>query len=337
MVDESLPVGPVIDEDEVARAVAVLRRGGLVALPTETVYGLGADASADDAVRRVFVVKGRPADHPLIVHVADADRLADWVAEVPPSARVLATEFWPGPLTLLLRRGPHVSDVVTGGRPTVAVRVPAHPVTLAVLRAFRGGIAAPSANRFGKVSPTTAAHVRADLGDDVDMVLDGGPCAIGVESTIVDLTGARPAVLRTGAITAERLSEVLGVPVDRADDEPSPGPAGGARAPGMLDSHYAPDARVHLVDADDAVDVLADLLAANDGLVGLLAPGVMDDVPDAVVELEPAGPPDDYAAVLYARLRQADRLGLRHLVCVPPPTEGIGSAVIDRLQRASRR
>lgn len=337
MVDESLPVGPVIDEDEVAQAVAVLRRGGLVALPTETVYGLGADASADDAVRRVFAVKGRPADHPLIVHVADADRLADWVAEVPPSARVLAAEFWPGPLTLLLRRGPRVSDVVTGGRPTVAVRVPAHPVTLAVLRAFGGGIAAPSANRFGKVSPTTAAHVRADLGDDVDMVLDGGPCAIGVESTIVDLTGARPVVLRTGAITAERLSEVLGVPVDRADDEPSPGPAGGARAPGMLDSHYAPDARVHLVDADDAVDVLADLLAANDGLVGLLAPGVMDDVPDAVVELEPAGPPDDYAAVLYARLRQADRLGLRHLVCVPPPTEGIGSAVIDRLQRASRR
>lgn len=337
MVDESLPVGSVIDDDEVARAVAVLRRGGLVALPTETVYGLGADASADDAVRRVFAVKGRPSDHPLIVHVADVDRLADWVDEVPPAARVLAAEFWPGPLTLLLRRGAHVSDAVTGGRPTVAVRVPAHPLTLAVLRAFGGGVAAPSANRFGKVSPTTAAHVRADLGDDVDMVLDGGPCAIGVESTIVDLTGARPVVLRTGAITAERLSEVLGTPVDRADDERSPGPGGGARAPGMLESHYAPDARVHLVDAGEVLGVLADLLATDEGLVGLLAPGVVDDVPDGVVELEPAGPPDDYAAVLYARLRQADRLGLRHLVCIPPSTEGVGSAVVDRLRRASTR
>lgn len=335
MTDESSPVGPVVDEDEVARAVAVLRGGGLVALPTETVYGLGADASDDDAVRRVFAVKGRPADHPLIVHIADADQLVDWVAEVPQAARVLAAEFWPGPLTLLLRRGAHVSDVVTGGRPTVAVRVPAHPLTLAVLRAFGGGIAAPSANRFGKVSPTTAAHVRADLGDDVDMVLNGGACAVGVESTIVDLTGAHPVVLRTGAITAERLSEVLGVEVDRADDERTPGPAGGARAPGMLGSHYAPEARVHLVAAGEAVAVLTDLLAADEGLVGLLAPGVMADAPDGVVELEPAGPPDDYAAVLYARLRQADRLGLRHLVCIPPPAEGIGSAVFDRLRRAS--
>lgn len=324
-----------IDESEVARAVDVLRGGGLVALPTETVYGLGADASDDDAVRRVFAVKGRPADHPLIVHIADVERLDDWAADVPSTARRLAAAFWPGPLTLLLWRGPNVSDVVTGGRPTIAVRVPDHPLALAVLRAFGGGIAAPSANRFGKVSPTTAAHVRSDLGDDVDLVLDGGPCTVGVESTIVDLTGPRPVVLRVGAITAERLTDVLAEPVLVHGGDAAPSASGGALAPGMLASHYAPEARVHLVDVDEVDEVLVALLAADEGLVALLAPTVLPGVPDGVVELEPAGPPEEYAAVLYARLRQADRLGVRHLVCVAPPAEGIGLAVVDRLRRAA--
>lgn len=329
-----------VDDETVDRAVRVLRDGGLVALPTETVYGLGADAADDAAVRRVFEVKGRPADHPLIVHLASQAQLDDWAVEVPAAARDLATAFWPGPLTLLLWRAPGVSDVVTGGRPTIAVRVPAHPVALAVLRAFGGGIAAPSANRFGRVSPTDAAHVRADLGDDVDLVLDGGPCAVGVESTIVDLTGAGPVVLRSGAITTEMLSTVLGVPVAEHDggSAPSaPGSEGGARAPGMLASHYAPDARVHVVPGTEVVGVLSSLLAADEGLVGLLAPTVLDGVPDGVVELEPVGPPEEYAALLYARLRQADRLGLRDLVCVAPPAEGIGAAVIDRLRRAAAR
>jgi L-threonylcarbamoyladenylate synthase len=175
---------------EIERAVAALRSGGLIALPTETVYGLGADASNDDAVRRVFEVKGRPSDHPLIIHLADAAQLEQWAASVSPTAQLLADAFWPGPLTLLVERSSSVSPVVTGGRPTVGIRVPDHPVALELLRTFGGGVAAPSANRFGRVSPTTAAHVIADLGDDVDVVLDGGPCRVGVESTIVDLTTA---------------------------------------------------------------------------------------------------------------------------------------------------
>jgi len=334
VVDPPTTVDDEAGADDVTRAVAVLRRGGLVALPTETVYGLGADATNDDAVRRVFAVKGRPTDHPLIVHIAAADRLDRWADPVPPVARTLAAELWPGPLTLLLGRAASVSDVVTGGRPTIAVRVPDHPLALAVLRAFDGGIAAPSANRFGKVSPTTAAHVRADLGDDVDLVLDGGPCAVGVESTIVDCTGDEPVVLRVGAVTVERLAEILGTaPRVRTDDDST----GGARAPGMLASHYAPDARVHMAEAEDVRAVLAHLVAADDGTIGLLAPTSMDDLPDAVVELEPVGPPDDYAAALYARLRQADRLGLAHLVCVPPPPVGVGVAVRDRLRRAATR
>lgn len=330
-----------VDEDVIERAVAVLRAGGLLALPTETVYGLGADASNDEAVGKVFAVKGRPTDHPLIVHLGDASRLDQWALDIPPSARVLADSFWPGPLTLLLERSSSVSTVVTGGRGTIALRVPAHPVALAVLRAFGGGIAAPSANRFGRVSPTTVDHVRADLGDEVDLYLDGGPCTVGVESTIVDCTSDEPVVLRLGAIGAEELSAVLGVPVavrtgPTAVDAIATSPSG-ARAPGMLASHYAPDARVVVVDANEAVEVLRAEVAADIGRVGLLAPTVLDDVPDGVVELEPAGPPDDYASVLYARLRQADRMGLTCLVCVPPPAEGIGEAVIDRLRRASAR
>ena len=325
-----------IDPDTIALAVEVLRAGGLVALPTETVYGLGADAANDDAVRRVFAVKGRPADHPLIVHIGSAARLDDWATDIPAAARTLASALWPGPLTLLLHKAPDVSTVVTGGRPTIALRVPAHPVALAVLQAFDGGIAAPSANRFGRVSPTTAAHVAADLGDDVDLVLDGGPCDVGVESTIVDLTGEQPVVLRVGAVTSQDLASILGVDValDPSVDR-AVAPTSAARAPGMLASHYAPDARVHVVEEADVVAVLESLVAADDGPVGVLAPRVLDDLPPSVVELEPAGSPDEYAAALYGRLRQADRLGLAHLVCVPPQATGIGVAVRDRLARAA--
>lgn len=330
-----------VDAAEVRRAVDVLRAGGLVALPTETVYGLGADASDDDAVRRIFAVKGRPTDHPLIVHIGDGAQVDDWATDVPADARALADALWPGPLTLLLHKAPGVSDVVTGGRPTIALRVPDHPVALAVLREFGGGIAAPSANRFGRVSPTTAAHVIADLGDDVDLVLDGGPCDVGVESTIVDCTVDEPVVLRVGAITAARLSEVLGRPVAgpaaTIDGDPGGEVVAGVRAPGMLASHYAPDAKVIVATESEVVDVLRGVLDAvdDDARIGLLAPGVVDGVPDDVIELEPAGPADEYAAVLYARLRQADRLGLTVLVCVPPPAAGIGIAVRDRLARAA--
>ena len=323
------------DEAGLARAVAALRTGGLVAFPTETVYGLGADAARPEAVRRVFAAKGRPADHPLIVHLASAADLDAWAVDVPDVARALAAELWPGPLTLLLRRAPHVDDVVTGGRPTVGLRVPAHPVALALLGAFGGGIAAPSANRFGGVSPTTAQHVAADLAGHLDegrdVILDGGPCPVGVESTIVDLTGAEPEVLRPGGVSVEELARVAGTPVRRW--------AGGgeARAPGMLAAHYAPRARVVVV--DDLAGVPGAVVEARAGssapvLVGVLAPAVAD-VDDDVVELEPAGPPERYARVLYDRLRQADRLGLDVLVVVPPEPTGIGEAVVDRLRRAA--
>jgi len=318
---------------DIDQAVAVLRSGGLVAFPTETVYGLGADASNDAAVARVFSVKGRPTDHPLIVHLADAEQLDDWAADVSPTAHLLADAFWPGPLTLLVERSSSVSLAVTGGRSTVGLRVPDHTVALELLRAFGGGIAAPSANRFGRVSPTTAAHVVADLGDDVDLVLDGGACRVGVESTIVDLTGELPVVLRAGGISVDRLEEVLGHVVEvHVSAEPS---ESGARAPGMLEAHYAPEARIILSSEHDVINAVNDALAAATGRVGLLAPTVLVGLSEDVVELEPAGTADDYAAVLYSRLRQADRLGLSVLICVPPPNVGVGLAVNDRLRRAA--
>ncbi len=324
--------------DGVGRAVEVLRRGGLVAFPTETVYGLGADAEQPEAVARVFSAKGRPVDHPLIVHIGDAALLDAWADVVPPEARLLADAFWPGPLTLLLWRGPKVVDVVTGGRPTVGLRVPDHPVARALLEAFGGGVAAPSANRFGRVSPTTAADVVAELGEGVDLVLDGGACTVGVESTIVDLTGGEPVVLRPGGVSGERLGEVLGREPVRAGAARAGTKE--ARAPGMLPAHYAPRARVEVVDEGSAPDHLARALRAADPpgrspVVGLLAPHSLADVPDGVVVLEPAGGPEEYARLLYGRLRQADRLGVEVLVCIPPADVGIGVAVADRLRRAA--
>jgi L-threonylcarbamoyladenylate synthase len=308
--------------------VSVLRAGGLVAFPTETVYGLGADATAAPAVERIFTVKGRPRGHPLIVHLPSADVLDAWADDVPPTARVLADAFWPGPLTLILTRSPRVPDVVTGGRATVGLRVPDHPVARALLERFGGGVAAPSANRFGHVSPTAAAHVRADLGDDVDLVLDGGPCTVGVESTIVDLSSGLPEVLRPGGVSAARLADVLGT-------EPRAWAGRGpARAPGMLAAHYAPRACVEVVTGASVAARSAELLAAGRS-VGVLAPTVTDDLPGEAVELEPAGGPEEYARLLYGRLRQADRLGLDVLLAVPPPETGVGVAVADRLRRAA--
>ena len=331
--------GPRVGAD-VDEAVEVLRRGGLVAFPTETVYGLGADATDVAAVGRVFRVKGRPADHPLIVHLGDAAALDQWVLDVPLAARLLAEAFWPGPLTLLLARSSRVPDVVTGGRPTIGLRVPDHPIARDLLAAFGGGVAAPSANRFGRVSPTAAADVVTDLGDDVDYVLDGGPCRVGVESTIVDLSGDEPEVLRPGGVGVERLTDVLGTPPRMwLGDSP-------VRAPGMLAAHYAPRARVEVL-AADAVPARAVALVAAGERVAVLAPAPIDGLDGVgtgpgeggargdLLELEPAGPPDDYARVLYARLRQADRLGVAVVLAVPPPPVGVGVAVADRLQRAA--
>ena len=259
----------------IARAVEILRAGGLVAFPTETVYGLGADASNPAAVARIFEAKGRPAEHPLIVHLASAASLDEWASEVPPLARAFAEACWPGPLTLILRRSPRVPDAVTGGLETVGLRVPAHPLALELLGAFGGGIAAPSANRFGSVSPTTAAHVRRGLGDRVDMVLDGGPCDVGVESTIVDLSGGAPALLRPGGLPRERLELIAGVRIPIQRD-------GAVRAPGMLESHYAPDARLLLVRPEEQAARAAELRGR--GLfVGVLAFEPGSTVGDATV------------------------------------------------------
>jgi L-threonylcarbamoyladenylate synthase len=213
--------------EEIARAADVLRAGGLVAFPTETVYGLGADASSPDAVHELFAVKGRPADHPVIVHLGDAVQLDDWGVDVADTARTLTAACWPGPLTVVVRRATRVPDAVTGGLDTVGLRVPDQPLALALLHEFGGGIAAPSANRFGRVSPTTAADVFTDLGDDVDMILDGGPSRVGVESTIVDCSRAEPAILRLGGLPRERVEEVLGRAVPLLD-------TGEVRAPGTL-------------------------------------------------------------------------------------------------------
>jgi L-threonylcarbamoyladenylate synthase len=300
------------DDDVVARAVGVLRGGGVVAIPTETVYGLAADVANAAAIARVYAIKGRPTEHPLIVHVHDAAALDGYVADVTPALRALAARFWPGPLTAIVARGPRTPRAVTGGQDTVAVRVPEHPLARAILAAFGGALAAPSANRFGRISPTSAEHVRADLGDEVDLIVDGGPARVGVESTIVDLTGAVPAVLRAGAVTASQLGDALGAPVVTR--------VGGAvRAPGTLASHYAPRAQVVLVDTD-ARDAEARRRADAGERVALLT------LPD-----DPAAA----ARTLYAALRALDADGYASIVATLPPDTEANAAVRDRLTRAA--
>jgi L-threonylcarbamoyladenylate synthase len=298
----------------IARAVEVLRAGGLVAFPTETVYGLGADAANPHALRRLFEVKGRPTDHPVIVHIARAAQLDDFGRHIPDVAHAFAEAFWPGPLTIIVRRNPdRVAPEATGGRETVGIRVPDHPVALELLDAFGAGVAAPSANRFGRVSPTTAQHVRDDLGADVDVVLDGGPSAVGVESTIVDVSGPHPVVLRLGGISDAELERVARTRLSRRID-------GEIAAPGTLASHYAPNARVELATAD-SVEARAGLLRAEGLKVGVL---------------EAPANAGDYARSLYRQLRALDRDGADVILAVPPDeADGIGAAVADRLRRAA--
>ena len=312
---------------EITRAVATLRAGGLVAFPTETVYGLGADASSAAAVHHLFAVKGRPPDHPVIVHLGAPEQLAEWARHVPPAATVLADACWPGPLTLVLERAARVPDAVTGGLDTVGLRVPDQPVAQALLREFGGGVAAPSANRFGRVSPTTADDVRRDLGDDVDVVLDGGPCRVGVESTIVDCSHGEPAILRLGGVSHERIEALLGraVPLRSGGD---------VRAPGTLASHYAPRARVVLLDDDRVVACARDELDAG-ARVGVLAAKLPDALDPRVVIVGSPADADEYARSLYRHLRAADDRGLDVVLAVAPAEVGIGAAVADRLRRAA--
>jgi L-threonylcarbamoyladenylate synthase len=295
----------------VERAAQILREGGVVAFPTETVYGLGADAANEVAVRRVFEIKGRPIGHPVIVHIAEASQIDAWAREIPESARVLAERFWPGPLTIVLPRAPRASDLVTGSQDTVALRAPSHPIAHAILHEFGGGVVAPSANRFGSVSATRAEHVIADLGDAIDFIVDGGPATIGVESTIVDLAHGEPAILRPGGITREELMAALGVQVREGGGE--------VRVPGSLPSHYAPSARVELAENDAVAEGLVNALRSQGLNVHTIASSEVNA----------------FAHELYERLRAADRDGADAIVVVLPANEGIGVALRDRLRRAA--
>ncbi len=311
---------------QIARAVTLLRAGGVVAFPTETVYGLGADAANDVALRRIFSIKGRPADHPLIVHLAASIQIQDWARDIPPEAHALAERFWPGPLTLILRRRAWVSALVTGGQETIGLRVPAHPVALELLRTFGGGVAAPSANRFGRISPTSADHVRRELGDGPDLILEGGACRVGIESTIVDLTGGNPVILRPGAISPAALEAAMGQKVTL------PGITRTVRVPGMLASHYAPATPLRLVGATQLPDLAASLAAKGKRAAVMALSGYRSATGQTV-----AMPPDPsaYGYDLYAVIRMLDG-GWHDTILVerPPQTEA-WLAVNDRLQRAS--
>lgn len=308
--------------DALARAAQELKSGVLVAFPTETVYGLGADATNSEAVARIYQVKGRPADHPLIVHLADAQDIAEWSDDIPDYAIDLARSFWPGPMTLILKRSELAQDFITGGQETVGLRVPDHTLALALLGAFKKiggkGVAAPSANRFGGVSPTTAEAVRTELGEflgESDLVLDGGPSQVGIESTIIDCTSDAPRILRPGAITVEMVEDVTGLTVVNRDDV--------IRVSGSLEHHYAPSAEV----------VLDGHPRPGDGLIALNT----FPTPEGAVRLASPINNEDFARQLYGALREADAQGIDQVIVIQPEGAGIAIAIRDRLKRASAK
>ncbi|HET7095901.1 MAG TPA: L-threonylcarbamoyladenylate synthase [Casimicrobiaceae bacterium] len=312
----------------IARAVAKLHAGELIAFPTETVYGLGADASRTDAVRKIFAAKGRPVDHPVIVHLHEFAELANWVRSVPDGARKLALAFWPGPLTLILPRAVNVADAITGGQDTVGIRVPSHPVARALLAEFGGGIAAPSANRFGRISPTTAQHVAEDLGDSVSIILDGGQCAVGIESTIVAFAGDEPMLLRPGAIGTADLERVLGRTLRM--------PASAApRAPGTLAAHYAPKTPATLV-PPNALHAELEQLAERDEVIAVLARTVARPPEFSDAWIDAPSDPAAYAHDLYANLRALDHANADAILIEAVPAGDEWLAIRDRLERAAR-
>lgn len=310
--------------DPIAAAVARLHAGGLVAFPTETVYGLGADATNPEAVRRIFEAKGRPADHPVIVHLADVSRIGDWARAVPDAALKLAAAFWPGPMTLVLPRQPGVADIVTGGQDTVGIRIPSHPVAQALLQAFGRGVAGPSANRFGHISPTTAEHVRGEFGNRVDLILEGGPSEVGIESTIVDLSGTEPVLLRPGMISTDALEAVLGRSIGL------PG-AASPRVSGSLASHYAPRTPAILMDADD-IDTA---WRGPEPRLGVLARRPNPGSATRGTWVHAPADAASYAHDLYANLRMLDAAGCSRLLVEAVPAGVEWLAVRDRLSRAT--
>ena len=308
----STPAGPA----EIQAAVAALRRGGCIGLPTETVYGLAADARDPQAVARIFALKKRPADHPVIIHLPRGARLSEYASNVPETARQLARAFWPGPLTLILPRAAWVPDIVTGGQPTVGLRMPSHPVAQAVLQAFGGGLAAPSANRFGRISPTRAEHVRTEFCDALPIVLDGGDSEVGIESTIVDLSSAAPRILRPGMISRAQIEAVIG-PLDETGSAPAP------RVSGALDKHYAPRAPLRLLARERLVEP---------GPARVLA---LDSLPDGAEGTALPADPSAYAHGLYAALRDLDTDDGREIRVEQLPADPTWDALRDRLRRAA--
>jgi L-threonylcarbamoyladenylate synthase len=310
------------DAELLSRAVQALRDGELVGIPTETVYGLAADARNSDAVRKIFALKGRPADHPLIVHIADANQLSEWAIDIPDYAYALADAFWPGPLTLILHKHDDVPDVVTGGQSTIGLRCPAQPFTLTLLQQFGGGVAAPSANKFGHISPTSAQHVRDEFGDELPIVIDGGECEVGIESTIIDCTVTPPRVLRPGMICAAEIEEVLGSAVAVGANQHSP------RASGLLEKHYAPRAQCRVVKSESLVEQLnTDPLNTR-----VLALNRMPADAQGIILSQDS---HQYAHDLYAALRELDAQHPSLILIEQPPLTPEWDAIHDRLKRAA--
>ena len=322
---------PGTDPQAIIEAAGRIQAGALVGFPTETVYGLGADASSDDAVAGIFAAKGRPSDHPLIVHVASARQVSDYASEVPAFAQRLIDAFWPGPLTVILPRKPGVAAAAAGGQNSIGLRCPAHPVALAFLQACQTGVAGPSANRFGRVSPTTAQHVAEEFGDDL-LVLDGGPCAVGIESSIVDCTRGRPVLLRPGVLTRAQLEAACGEPVLDKDDLQEAGSA--PRASGTLEAHYAPNAKVRLMEAG-ALQTALDLLGADAAHIAVYARTIMRIKSPKVLYRRM---PDDALATaqqLFSVLRNFDAQGARLIWVESLPAGTEWDGVRDRLWRAA--
>ena len=308
----------------IEEAIAALRRGEAIGLPTETVYGLAADARDPAAVRRIFELKGRPGDHPLIVHLAEAGWLERWARDVPTEAVVLADRFWPGPMTMILKRQSDVLDAVTGGQDTVGLRVPSHPLAREVILGFGDGLAAPSANRYGRVSPTTAQHVRDEFGDAVPIVLDGGDCEVGIESTIVDLSGDTPRILRPGRITRAELEAAIG-PVASGATAASP------RAAGTHAAHYAPRTPIELAPASELAGRIVEHRRAGRRVAAL----ARATVPEGAEGIAAGAAAGDYAHALYAALRALDALGAERIIIETPPDGAEWAAIRDRLMRAA--
>jgi len=314
----------------IAEAAGVIRAGGLVGFATETVYGLGADASSDTAVAGIFAAKGRPSDHPLIVHVAEPAQVASYAVDIPPFAERLMRALWPGPLTVILKRRPGVAAAAAGGQDSIGLRCPAHPVAQALLKACATGVAAPSANRFGRVSPTTARHVAEEFGDGL-LVLDGGPCEVGIESSIVDCTRGRPVLLRPGVFTRAQLEAACGEPLLDDDDLLE---ADAPRASGTLASHYAPNARVRLMDAA-AIQAALDLLGKDAAHIAVYARSIVRIQSEKVIYRRM---PDDALATaqqLFAVLRSFDAQGVKLIWIEQPPLDAEWDGVRDRLGRAA--